>query len=376
MRTPLQHTFEQNSPLPQAAAATKDRGFPKVASEKITGEKITGEKNAGKTITKEKNNIPAPLGQPILVTESLGKTYGDRVALQNLNLTVRAGEVFGYIGPNGAGKTTTFRILAGLLQPSVGIAKINGQDVTRSRDQIKQLVGYLPDNFGVYPQLSVYEFLDFFAAAYAIAPKLRKDRIDFCLEIANASEFRDKRMGSLSRGMKQRVGIAKTLLHDPALLILDEPAATIDPRARVHMRQLLRTLADSGKAVLVSSHILPELADVCDTVGILAGGKMVVCGPVRDVLRKARPQRLIEITLAGPASIAVKILRDSPGRWKPAPCGEPAADPATTVLRYETLADNKQLSTALRAMVLAGLEIVNFTEIQANLEDAFMQLTD
>src|SRR5581483_7575289 len=145
------------------------------------------------------------------------------------------------------------------------------------RDRIKQLVGYLPDNFGIYPQLRVEEYLDFFAAAYRIPRKQRKDRIDHCLGIANAEQFRDKLMGALSRGMKQRVGIAKTLLHDPAVLILDEPAATIDPRARVQMRQLLRTLADTGKAVLVSSHILPELADVCNTVGILTAGKMVAC---------------------------------------------------------------------------------------------------
>src|SRR5215216_1162832 len=221
---------------------------------------------------------------PILQTESLTRKYGNVLALDNLNLSIHRGEVFGYIGPNGAGKTTTFRILAGLLDPTAGRAMIAGNDVTGDKDAIKQLVGYLPDNFGVYPTLRVWEYLDFFAAAYRVPKKERKERIEKCLTIANSIEFRDKLMGALSRGMKQRVGIAKTLLHDPAVLILDEPAATLDPRARVEMRRLLRDLADLGKAVLVSSHILPELADVCDTVGILSGGKMVANGPVRDIL--------------------------------------------------------------------------------------------
>src|SRR3954468_901649 len=248
-----------------------------------------------------KTNHPMPIDRsaPILTTEALTKSYGAHTALDALNLTVHRGEVFGYIGPNGAGKTTTFRILAGLLDPTSGRALIDSQDVTRDKHRIKQLVGYLPDNFGVYPTLRVWEYLDFFAAAYRVPKAQRKDRIDRCLTIANAMEFRDKLMGALSRGMKQRVGIAKTLLHDPQVIILDEPAATIDPRARVQMRQLLRELADLGKAVLVSSHILPELADVCDTVGILSAGKLVVAAPVHEVLRTVRQRRLIEIQVLG-----------------------------------------------------------------------------
>src|SRR5438094_7102499 len=175
---------------------------------------------------------------PILKTEALTKVYGGHTALDHLDLIVHRGEVFGYIGPNGAGKTTTFRILAGLLEPTSGRAMIAGKDVTGDKDAIKQLVGYLPDNFGVYPTLRVWEYLDFFAAAYKIPRKARAQRIDTCLTIARAAEFRDKQMGALSRGMKQRVGIAKTLLHDPQVLILDELEATIDPRARNELRQL------------------------------------------------------------------------------------------------------------------------------------------
>ena len=212
---------------------------------------------------------------PILRTEALTRKYGDHVALDALTLTVHRGEVYGYIGPNGAGKTTTFRILCGLLDPTAGRAFVADTDVTGNKDLTKQLVGYLPDNFGVYPTLRVWEYLDFFAAAYRVPKRQRPERIERCLSIANALEFRDKLMGALSRGMKQRVGIAKTLVHDPQVLILDEPAAVLDPRARVLMRGLLRDLANLGKAVLVSSHILPELADVCDTVGILNGGRLV-----------------------------------------------------------------------------------------------------
>src|SRR5687767_1109462 len=261
--------------------------------------------------------MPIDRSSPILQTHSLTKIYGAHTALDQLNLTVHRGEVFGYIGPNGAGKTTTFRILAGLLDPTSGKAMIAGKDVTGDKDAIKQMVGYLPDNFGVYPTLRVWEYLDFFAAAYLIPRKQRAERIDHCLKIANADEFRDKLMGALSRGMKQRVGIAKTLLHDPQVIILDEPAATLDPRARVEMRRLLRELADLGKAVLVSSHILPELADVCDTVGILGNGKMIACGPVQEMLRTVRQRRLIEIQVIKGKEQARQVLAQAPGEWQP-----------------------------------------------------------
>src|SRR5438034_5175645 len=275
--------------------------------------------------------MPIDRAAPILKTEALTKTYGSHTALDHLDLVVHRGEVFGYIGPNGAGKTTTFRILAGLLDPT-----IDGKDVTGDKDAIKRVVGYLPDNFGVYPTLRVWEYLDFFAAAYRIPKKQRKERIDYCLKVANATEFRDKLMGALSRGMKQRVGIAKTLLHDPMVIILDEPAATIDPRARVQMRQLLRELADLGKAVLVSSHILPELADVCDTVGILSAGKLVAAGPVQEILRTVRQRRLMEVQVLGDQERARLVLAAAPGEWT-------AVGDQNGTLRYEVQADERQL---------------------------------
>ncbi len=310
---------------------------------------------------------------PILTTQNLTKRYGTHVALEDLNLTVHKGEVFGYIGPNGAGKTTTFRILCGLLDPTSGKAVVAGEDVTHTKDRIKQVVGYLPDNFGVYPTLRVWEYLDFFAAAYRIPRKQRPERIEFCLRIANAADFRDKLMGALSRGMKQRVGIAKTLLHDPQVVILDEPAATIDPRARVEMRRLLRDLADLGKAVLVSSHILPELADVCDTVGILRSGKLAACGPVRDILRTVRQRRLVEISAVSngtsPEKRIAEVLKSAPGTWS-----RVEAAPGEG-LRYEVDADEAQLADTLKLLLSSGIPITNFAEVPADLEDVFMSLT-
>ena len=312
--------------------------------------------------------MPIDRAAPILQTEALTKQYGTHTALDALNLTVHRGEVFGYIGPNGAGKTTTFRILAGLLDPTSGRAMIAGKDVTRDKDLTKQLVGYLPDNFGVYPTLRVWEYLDFFAAAYRVPKKQRKERIDKCLTIANAIEFRDKLMGALSRGMKQRVGIAKTLLHDPQVIILDEPAATIDPRARVQMRQLLRELADLGKAVLVSSHILPELADVCDTVGILSSGKLVAAAPVHEVLRTVRQRRLMEVQVLGDQQRARAVLAGAPGEWT-------AVDGSNGVLRYEVQADERQLAEGLQLLLKSGVAVVSYAEVPADLEDVFMSLT-
>jgi ABC-2 type transport system ATP-binding protein len=324
--------------------------------------------------------MPVQRDQPILVTEQLCKQYGSHTALSDLNLTIHKGEVFGYIGPNGAGKTTTFRILCGLLDATSGTASIAGENVTGNRDRIKQLIGFLPDNFGVYPTLRVWEYLDFFAAAYKLPRKQRPARIEECLRIANALEFRDKLMGALSRGMKQRVGIAKTLLHDPAVLVLDEPAATLDPRARVQMRALLRDLANLGKAVLVSSHILPELADVCDTVGILQAGKLVACGDVQSILRTVRQTRLMQVQVLKFADKAREVLTTAPGEWQAVESTEAAdslaAKNGAATLRYQAQADDQQLAASLLALLKSGVPVVNFAEVPADLEDVFMHLTN
>jgi ABC-2 type transport system ATP-binding protein len=327
--------------------------------------------------------MPIDRSTPILQTEGLTKKYGDFVALDHLDLKVHRGEVYGYIGPNGAGKTTTFRILCGLLDPTEGRAIVADTDVTGNKDLLKQRVGYLPDNFGVYPTLRVWEYLDFFCAAYRIPKKERKDRIDHCLEIAESTQFKDKLMGGLSRGMKQRVGIAKTLLHDPQVLILDEPAATIDPRARVGMRKLLRQLADMGKAVLVSSHILPELADVCDTVGILNAGKLIASGPVQKILQDIRQKRLMEIHVLKNIDRAREAMTSAPGVWEPVEmeagdeglASRAAAGGSGGVMRYEAQADEVQIAQTLLLLLRNHVPVVGFHEVQADLEDVFMSLT-
>ena len=312
-------------------------------------------------------------GHPILRTENLTKRFGKRVVLDQLNLAIHRGEIFGYIGPNGAGKTTTFRILCGLLAPTEGRALIGERDVARDRDEVKQLVGYLPDNFGIYPNLTVREYLDFFAAAYKIPRRQRGQRVETCLRFAMATDAGETLMGRLSRGMKQRVGIAKTLLHDPQVLILDEPLAVIDPLARVQMRKLLRDLADLGKAVLVSSHILPELADVCDTIGILNHGKLIAGGPVQEILRAVRQKRLIEIHVLKFAAQARQVLAAAPGHWQALP---PSAAPGQgNVLRFEAEADETQLAQALLLLLKRGIPVVSFAEVPADLEDLFVDLT-
>jgi ABC-2 type transport system ATP-binding protein len=311
--------------------------------------------------------MPIQYDQIILQTQNLSKRYGQHMGLDGVNLQIHRGEVFGYIGPNGAGKTTTFRILCGLLDPTSGKATISGEDVTSNKDRIKELVGFLPDNFGVYPTLRVWEYLDFFAAAYKLPKKARAERIDVCLKTANAIEFRDKLMGALSRGMKQRVGIAKTLLHDPQVLILDEPAATIDPRARIEIRHMLRHLADLGKAVLVSSHILPELADVCDTIGILQQGRLVASGTMQTIMRTVSQKRVMQVQVIKQATAAQKLLVGE--GWEPLESNEP------NILRFEVQADDQQLADALFALMKNGFPVCNFTEVPADLEDVFMSLT-
>jgi len=240
--------------------------------------------------------------------EGLSKVYDEITALDALTLEIPRGEVFGYIGHNGAGKTTTIRILAGLLKPTTGQAEIAGVDVLHDRGQIKSLVGYMPDHFGVYDQMRVWEYLDFFGAAFRIGKSERRKRLDHVLDITDAEYMRDRFVDTLSRGMKQRVGIARTLMHDPQVLLLDEPASGLDPQARIQMRQLLRRLADGGKTLLVSSHILPELAAICDSIGVIHKGKLRAAGPIRKVLSELSRDRLMELRCAGGVENAKPVL--------------------------------------------------------------------
>ena len=306
----------------------------------------------------------------ILRTENLTKRYGEIQALTNLNLEIHRGEIFGYIGHNGAGKTTTIRILAGLLKPTDGKATIAGVDVVSKRKQVKRLVGYMPDNFGVYEQMRVWEYLDFFGAAFRIPKSKRRERIDEVMEMTDSYDLRDRFVDTLSRGMKQRVGIARTLMHDPEVLLLDEPASGLDPRARVHMRQLLRRLADTGKTLLVSSHILPELAAICDSIGILHMGILRTAGPLQEVLSSLRRHRLIEVKLLGDVNKAIELISQN------AQCENiERSVEVDNVVNFHFNGNDEELAELTDKLVRADLRVVTVREVPLTLEEAYMAVS-
>lgn len=306
----------------------------------------------------------------MLRCEGLTKRYEEIVALDHLDLAIPRGHIFGYIGHNGAGKTTTIRILAGLLKPSEGRAWIAGEEVTHGQDKIKSLVGYMPDAFGVYDQMRVWEYLDFFGAAFKIPRKERRDRIDHVLDITRAEYLRDRFVDTLSKGMKQRVGIARTLLHDPQVLLLDEPASGLDPKARIEMRELLRKLADGGKTLLVSSHILPELAAICDSIGIIHSGKLRAAGDIHDVLAELRRDRLMEVKTLDDGSAAARVLTAADGADKI----EPSQDEAG-VIRFQFSGDDEALAATVAQLQGAGVKLVTCREVPLSLEDAYMSIS-
>src|SRR6476619_3573881 len=242
-----------------------------------------------------------------------GKDYGDFTAVSSLNLKIDAGEMYGFIGPNGAGKSTTIRFLATLIKATRGEGIINGHSVTRDPLAVRRSVGYMPDNFGVYDGMKVWEFLDFFAVAYQIPRTRRKQVIGDVLELLDLTHKREDFVDGLSRGMKQRLCLAKTLVHDPPVLILDEPSSGLDPRARLEMKALLNELRGMGKTILVSSHILSELADFCTSIGIIERGKLLAAGSIADIQRKLRQHRVLKVRVTDETTDrAAAILRNEP----------------------------------------------------------------
>ncbi|NCO96083.1 MAG: ABC transporter ATP-binding protein, partial [Armatimonadetes bacterium] len=233
--------------------------------------------------------------------ENLTKEYRKLRAVDDLSLTIEEGDAFGFIGPNGAGKTTTIRVLATLLAPTSGEAYIDSVSVTKEPAKVRNLVGYMPDFFGVYDDVKAWEYLDFFAAAHRVPAARRKRVIEDVLELTDLTGKRDAFVDDLSRGMKQRLCLAKTLLHDPKVLLLDEPASGLDPRARIELRELLKELRKMGKTIFISSHILPELAEFCNRIGILEQGKLVVSGPVHEIAAKVRTRNALEIGVCSDA---------------------------------------------------------------------------
>lgn len=303
----------------------------------------------------------------MIKTHDLTKKYGDMYAIRSIDLKLDEGDLFGFIGPNGAGKTTTMRIIATLLNPTWGEAYVCGNSIYTSPKEIRRLVGYMPDFFGVYDDMRVIEYLEFFAAAYRIKGHDRRKRCNEMLDIVDLDFKRDAFANTLSRGQTQRLGLARTLLHDPQVLLLDEPLSGLDPRARIEMRNLLRQLGQMGKTIIVSSHILPELADICNKIGIIDRGVMNVNAEVADVMRQVRQRIVLNVVVKDRTEEAARLLE-----------AHDHVDSLTldndrlVVTLCEDVEDFSELPNVL---IEAGLRLTMFGEEEVNLESAFMALT-
>jgi ABC-2 type transport system ATP-binding protein len=309
------------------------------------------------------------VGDPVVVTKDLTKQYGDFVALNRLTMSVERGEILGFIGPNGAGKTTTIKILVGLARPTSGTAIVAGADCAVEPRRIKQLVGYMPDTFGSYDNMRVAEYLDFFGAAFGIKRSERANRIGYALETAGASSFRDLYVETLSHGMKQRVALARILIHDPEVLILDEPTNGLDPQARIEMRQLLLDLAERGKTLLVTSHVLPELSRICNRVAIITRGQLRAFGTLTEVTRQLTPLQEMEVLLT--TSDGIERVADIVRRHLE-PGAEVQSSAAESVVRFRTAKNEEDLAGLLAALVGAQVAVAQFREVQSDLEEAFL----
>jgi ABC-2 type transport system ATP-binding protein len=308
-------------------------------------------------------------------TRHLIKRYGRLLAVDQLDLQVPRGALFGFIGPNGAGKTTTLRMLAGLLEPSSGEVWVAGRRVDGKRREIQRVIGYMPDFFGVYNDMLVWEYLDFFARCYQLPSARRKTMIDELLELVNLADKRETSVQALSRGMQQRLCLAHALVHDPQILLLDEPASGLDPRARVEMRELLKELAAMGKTLVVSSHILSELAEMCSQVGIVEKGRLVACGPLESIRRQLQSSRVLSIRILADEEAAQQLLRgcDSLGGAEPlvvASNGRPG-----TTLELELAGEDYAAAALLSELVGRGAQVAEFREASNELEDLFLRLT-
>ncbi|MHB9132785.1 MAG: ABC transporter ATP-binding protein [Armatimonadota bacterium] len=306
----------------------------------------------------------------MLVVDHLRKEYKTLVAVNDLSLKLEPGDIFGFIGPNGAGKTTTIRMLATLLTPTSGTAYIDGIDVTRYPEEVRSIIGFMPDFFGVYDDVKVWEYLDFFAAAYKIPRTQRPQIIDDVLELTDLTVKKDSYVEELSRGMKQRLCLAKTLVHDPKLLLLDEPASGLDPRARVEMKELLKELRRMGKTILISSHILPELADFCNKIAIVEKGNLLLFGGVDEILAQINGGRILEVCLVEGEDFgrAIAALQTIAGIEKV----EREGGVLQVVFDRTVLQQHQVLS----ALIKADIRVESCAEKRLDLEDLFMSVTE
>ncbi len=308
----------------------------------------------------------------IIETRGLTKQYGKLTAVEELALTVEEGAVFGFVGPNGAGKTTTMRILATLLRPTAGEAWVAGHSVLKERRDVRRAIGYMPDFFGVYGDMKVWEYLDFFAACYEIPPETRRGLVGDLLELVDLAHRRDDYVDALSRGMKQRLCLARALAHDPQVLILDEPASGLDPRARVEIRELLRELQAMGKTIFLSSHILSEIEEICTHIGIIEAGHLVATGTLEEMRQHIQAQRVVKVGLTGQVEEAQAWLAGQPDVARV----EPVAGNGEGDLQVTFAGDDETLARLLSEMVGAGFPVVMFHEETGDLEDVFMRLTE
>ncbi len=295
------------------------------------------------------------------------KRYGEFVAVSDLNLKIPSGEMFGFIGPNGAGKSTTIRFLATLLKPTSGDGLVAGHSVTRDPLAVRRAVGYMPDNFGVYDGMKVWEFLDFFAVAYQIPRPRRRQVIGDVLDLLDLTHKRDDFVNGLSRGMKQRLCLAKTLVHDPPVLILDEPTSGLDPRARLEVKALLRELRRMGKTILISSHILSELADCCTSIGIIERGQLLMSGPMDHVYRQIQRNRVLELRVLSGVEKAIEIVRSQPETIDVQIEGNKVT--------AEMKTDDERLAKLLEHMQAQGIRLSSFADKDPTLEDVFLTVT-
>jgi ABC-2 type transport system ATP-binding protein len=305
----------------------------------------------------------------MIETRDLTKMYGDLYALNRLTLKLERGDVYGFIGPNGAGKTTTMRILATLLNPTWGEASVCGYSIYNGAKEIRRLMGYMPDFFGVYDDMKVIEYLEFFAAAYRIKGAERRKKCEQVLELVDLGYKRDALVTSLSRGMTQRLGLARVLLHEPQVLLLDEPASGLDPRARIEMRGLLKELRNMGKTILVSSHILPELADICNKIGIIERGKLLFDGDVASAIRQVQRHTVYQVGVANGLHNMAKDLLTGREEVQQVEIND------DETLRVTLSDGNQDGSFIADTLVKNGFRVKMLKEEEIDLEDVFMGIT-
>jgi len=304
---------------------------------------------------------------PMIEIKGLSRTFGSFQALKSIDLTIQKGTVFGFVGPNGAGKSTTMSILATLMAPSSGYAKVDGFDVTKHPEEVRKRIGYMPDFFGVYDNFKTVEYLHFYGASYGIPKAEREALIPQLLELVNLTDKANAYVDTLSRGMKQRLCLARCLVHDPELLILDEPASGLDPRARIEMREILRELKSMGKTIIISSHILPELAEMVDEIGVIERGQMIAQGNVAEIQNRMRVKRFLQIRLLSGEDEAEQFLQDRPY------VNKLLRDERGIQIHFG--GNDEDQAVLLHELVSAGYKLVSFSEAQTNLEDVFLEIT-